>query len=287
MTRHIDIRDRAYLSGSEVVGLNFIKDSKKYVFRKYYRTGLRSHIFEILAIDDVKKETHGEVKDGIRLFPRAKPRKILRILRNRFENKEQVYREIKKYKILLEFLGPDQMAESEEFIADYTGTGTPQIILCGLQDYIDGEILDPWTLQGKNRFQDFFKSLAQKDSAYRISMQKALENIARFIGKIRKMIDQSGYIPDLAGFGNLIVTPRGDIKLVDINNIVEISFDNTIPIDDKGYPSCDVSVSVLSMLEQDILQTEIDMDDPLYKIFLSPERRKKVRALEKNFNMNL
>ena len=101
------------------------------------------------------------------------------------------------------------------------------------------------------------------------------------------MIIDTGYIPDLAGIGNLILTPDGGLKLVDINNIVKIKLDNTILIDDKGYPSCDVSVEVLSILERDILQKDISMDDPLYRIFFPAKRRKKVKALEKKFYKNL
>ncbi|MCK5099438.1 MAG: hypothetical protein KAR45_15125 [Desulfobacteraceae bacterium] len=153
-----DIRDQAYLSGSEVLKLNFVNDSSRYVFRKHYRSGLRSHILEILTAEDVLKETQGEIKDGIRMFPRAKPKKIFRILRNRFENKEEVFHEIEKYHLLLKFLGADLIAESEEFIVDYTGTGTSQIVLCGLQVYIEGEILDPWQSFDKNYLMNLFKS---------------------------------------------------------------------------------------------------------------------------------
>ena len=132
-----DIRDQAYLTESEVLKLNFINDSSHYIFRKYYRSGLRSHILEILAAEDVLKEIHGEITEGIRMFPRAKPKKMLRILRNRFKNKEAVFQEIKKYQLLLKFLGPAFIAESEEFIVDYTGTEKSQIVLCGLQEYIE------------------------------------------------------------------------------------------------------------------------------------------------------
>ena len=114
-------------------------------------------------------------------------------------------------------------------------------------------------------------------------VDKARKNIKNFVKKIREMITLTGYIPDLAGIGNLILTPEGDLKLVDINNIVEIKLNDTIPLDDKGYPSCDVSIEVLSILERDILQQEIHMDDPLYRLFLSPERRKKVKAIENEF----
>jgi len=282
-----DIRDQAYLTESQVLKLNFINDSSHYIFRKYYRSGLRSHILEILLAEDVLKETHGEITEGIRMFPRAKPKKMLRILRNRFKNKEAVFQEIKKYQLLLKFLGPDFIAESEEFIVDYTGTGKSQIVLCGLQEYIEGEILDPWGLGGENFLLDLFKSSTCPDSQLAARVEKARKNIAIFVKKIRQMISDTGYIPDLAGFGNLILTIEGNLKLVDINNIVEIKLNNSIPIDDKGYPSCDVSVEVLSLLEKDIIQKNIQIDDPLYRVFLSPERKIKVKALEKQFYKSL
>ncbi|MBC8438325.1 MAG: hypothetical protein H8D87_01370 [Deltaproteobacteria bacterium] len=282
-----DIRDQAYLTESEVLKLNFINDSSRYIFRKYYRSGLRSHILEILLAEDVIKETQGEITEGIRMFPRAKPKKMLRILRTRFKNKEAVFQEIKKYQLLLKFLGPDFIAESEEFIVDYTGTGKSQIVLCGLQEYIEGEILDPWGLGGKNFLLDLFKSSTCPDSQLAARVEKARKNIAIFVKKIRQMISDTGYIPDLAGFGNLILTIDGNLKLVDINNIVEIKLNNSIPIDDKRYPSCDVSVEVLSLLEKDILQKNIQMDDPLYRVFLSRERKIKVKALEKQFYKSL
>jgi len=101
------------------------------------------------------------------------------------------------------------------------------------------------------------------------------------------LLFDTGYIPDLAGFGNLILTLEGNLKLVDINNIVEIKFNDSIPIDDKGYPSCDVSIEVLSLLEKDILQKNVQIDDPLYQFFLSPLRKIKVKALEKQFYKSL
>ena len=63
----------------------------------------------------------------------------------------------------------------------------------------------------------------------------------------------------------------------------QYSFHDTIPIDDKGYPSCDVSMDVLSILERDILQKGLPPDDPLYRHFLTPERKKEVKRLEKIF----
>jgi len=277
----MDIRDRNILSGDEVLRLNFINGSGSYIFRRYYRSGLRSLIFEVLLAEEVEKETTGESIDGIKIFPRAKPKKMFRILRNRFDSKEQILREIKKYNILLSYLGPDLIATSEEFIVDYSVMGKQQIVLCGLQEYIEGEILDPWQLPGENHLKDIFTSLPETDMALNIWFRKVKQNIARFVEKIRQMIGETGYIPDLAGIGNLIITREGGFKLVDINNIVPLKLDNIILIDDKGYPSCDVSVDVLSILERDILQNSLPPDDPLYRHFLTPERKKEVRRLEK------
>lgn len=287
MTTAIDIRDQVYVSGKDVQALNFINASGGYIFRKYYRSGLRSHIFEVLLAEDVLKETQGEIKDGIRMFPRARPKKMFRILRGRFKTRESVFNEIKKYTILLNALGPDLIAESEEFMVDYTGTGKNQIVLCGLQEYVEGEILDPWQLSGEAYLHDLFKSTLQSCIPHQVRVQKARENIAGFVEKTRKMIVDTGYIPDLAGIGNLILTPDAALKLVDINNIVAIKFDDTILIDDKGYPSCDVSIDVLSILERKILQKNINMNDSLYRLFLSPDRKKKVKRLEKDFYKNL
>ncbi|MBU8848702.1 MAG: hypothetical protein KOO65_05515 [Desulfobacterales bacterium] len=225
--------------------------------------------------------------DGIRMFPRARPKKMFRILRNKFKSKEEIFREIKKYHILLKFLGPKFIAESDEFIVDYTGTGTTQIVLCGLQEYIEGEMLDPWRLFGEDYLRDLFKFNMHEDSQIQRLVRKIQKNIAKFVKRTRHMITDTGYIPDLAGVGNLILTPDGSLKLVDINNIVKINFSDTILIDDKGYPSCDVSVEVLSILGRDILHKDICMDDPLYRVFLSPERRIKIKALEKEFYKNL
>jgi len=282
-----DLINKTFLSENELQKLNFVNDSGRYVFRKYYRSGLRSHIFEVLTADDVLKETNGEVIDGIRMFPRAKPKKMFRILRNRFKNREVVLWEIKKYKLLLKFLGSELIAESDEFIVDSPGKETNQIVLCGLQEYIEGELLDPWKISGKDYLWDLFKSNTYENFQLQELVQKAQNSIALLVEKIRHMITETGYIPDLAGVGNLVLSLDGGIKLVDINNIVEIKLDNNILIDNKGYPSCDVSVEVLSILERNILQKDILPYDPLYQLFLSPERRKKVKALEKEFYKKL
>ncbi len=289
MNQPIDIRDQAHLSGSEVKNLNFIKASKALVFRKYYRSGLRSHIFEVLLARDVLKETQGEISDGIRMFPRARPIKMFRILRNRFKNKEAIFQEIKKYNILLKFLGPDLIALSEEFLADYTGMGKNQILLCGLQEYVEGQILDPWRLFGDHSLTELFVSMPQKNMAnHQRWVEKAKKNVEIFVQGIRRMITLTGYIPDLAGIGNLILTPGGDLKLVDINNIVELNTKDTISLDDKGYPSCDVSIEVLSILEREVLQQDITLEeDPLYRFFLAPKRRERVKKIEREFYANL
>ena len=281
-----DIRDQAYLSGEDVKQLNFIKDSRQYVFRKYYRSGLRSHIFEVLLAGDVEKETQGVILDGIRVFPKAVPIKMFRIFRSRFDSKDEIFFEIKRYKTLLDHLGPAFIARSEEFITDYRGTGTTRILLCGLQEYIHGEILDPWRLSGRENLTALLSSMphpGDMDSR----LQTAVTSVRDFVRGIRELITTTGYIPDLAGVGNLIITPGGGIKLVDINNIVEIKKDHTVHLDDKGYPACDVSIQVLSILETKLLNKNLSRTDPLFKLFLHPERLETVKAIEREFYKTL
>lgn len=282
-----DIRDQACLSGQEVRELNFIKASRRYEFRKYYRSGLRSHIFEVLLSEDVETENTGVLEDGVRIFPRAAPQKMFRIFRSRFSSTQEIFNEIKRYKILLSHLGPRFIARSEEFIADYRdGPGRSSILLCGLQEYVAGEILDPWRLSGSQSIDALLSSMASpRDLGKRT--QTALENIRIFTKRIRSLVAQTGVIPDLAGVGNLILTPEGDIRLVDINNIVAVKQDDTVHLDDKGYPACDVSVQVLFILEKELLNEKAGKTDPLFRIFLTPERLTRVKKIEQEFYKGL
>ena len=225
-----DILDQAHLSVAEVKRLNFIKDSRMYEFRKYYRSGLRSHIFEVVPVRELIRETKGEVRNGIRRFPKARPLKMFRIFRSRFKTKDDIFREIKKYKLLLRYLGPRFIAQSEEFIADYRGEGVSRIVLCGLQEFVAGRILDPWRL-GPAPLETFYGHTGTNNDG---PARKAVLNISEFISRVRQMIRSTGYIPDLAGIGNLILTPKGGLKLVDINNIVEIRLDDIIRLDNRG-----------------------------------------------------
>ncbi len=283
MQKKKDIRDRAHLSGEEVKKLNFIHNSDTYVFRKHYRSGLRSHIFEVIFASDLDKEIHGEMKHGIRIFPRAEPVKMFRILRQRFDDYDGIFREIKKYNLLLKWLGSDFIATSEEFIADYRETGRSQIVLCGLQEFVKGDILDPWRLFNKQCLNDIFKTRGCDGIETDECVETIHSSIQSFVKRIREMINRTGFIPDLAGLGNLIITPDGRLKLVDINNIVRINMDDIIRIDDKGYPSCDVSIQVLAILEQVVLDKDIKADDPFYGIFLTPDRKQTVKDLERAF----
>jgi hypothetical protein len=94
-------------------------------------------------------------------------------------------------------------------------------------------------------------------------------------------------VPDLAGVGNLLLTPEGEVKLVDINNISKVSFGSAIPIDDKGYPVCDKSIQALALLEQKILVKAIDKKDAVYKAFFEPQRMMRVKALEDKFHFSM
>lgn len=282
-----DIRNQAHLSGKDVKLLNFIKDSDRYVFRKFYRSGLRSHIFALLMAGDVKKESQGVMDDGIRIFPRARPVKMFRIFRNRFGSTQEIFQEIQRYKNMLSYLGPGFIALSEEFIADYRDkSGNCRKLLCGLQEYVDGQILDPWRLSGPENICALLSAMAHElDDDLRL--KRALENISMFITRVRGLMEQTGYIPDLAGVGNLILTPEGGIKLVDINNIVAVKADKYIHLDDKGYPACDVSVQVLARIEKAILNQDNSKTDPLFKLFLTPNRLAQVKSIEQAFYRQL
>jgi hypothetical protein len=118
-------------------------------------------------------------------------------------------------------------------------------------------------------------------------IQRAQERAKKFIEGVKRMILEANHVPDLAGVGNLLLTPEGEVKLVDINNISRVSFGPTISIDDKGYPVSDKSIQALSLLEQKILARAINKKETVYKTFLDSQRVRDVKVLEDRFHFTM
>ena len=287
-----DIRHKSLVTHEDVTALNFIRKSVTHVFRQYHKQGLRSHIMEVLNSDDVLKQNKGEVIDGTRFFPWAEPLKMLRIFRTKFDSLEEAFDEIRKLRIVETYLPEDSYAKSFEFIVDYIRNGTRDIILCGLQEYVDGEVLNPWALTDENLVADLYSRMKVKGRhASEMTVEQRIKRFQKkveaFIDGAKKMIVETRYVPDFAGVANLLVTAQGDIKLVDINNISKVSFGPDIVLDDKGYPVCDKSIEAIWMLEKGLLDTPVDDTNPLYKRFLNPQRVKEVRYFEEKFHSDL
>jgi hypothetical protein len=287
-----DIRDKAHIRHEDIIELNFIRKPGAYVFRKYHKQGLRSQIMELLDPDDVIKQNKGEIINGILFFPRAMPLKMLRIFRTRFDTLSDVFEEIRRFKLIEKYLPSDSYAKSEEFIMDYIWNGNRDVILCGLQEYVTGEALNPWETTGINQLAFFFAGISNsKGNSLGMTVDQLVtrfrKNVENFVNSVKKMILEANYVPDLAGLENLLVTPGGAIKLVDINNVSRVSFGPDISLDDKGYPVCDKSIEAISILEQKLLDKPIDNTETLYKIFLDPLRMKDVSDLEENFHSSL
>ena len=219
-----DIRNKPSISHSDVVALNFVISSTSYVFRRHFRQGLRSHIMEVLYPGDVEAENTGTVIEGVRWFPQAVPRNIFRIFRSRFKTLGEVWVEVERVRMVSHYLAPDFMAHSTECIVEYHGPDESELMLCGFQEYIDGEMIDPWTiLDAAALLPSLYTAMRERKVTMSLSRDEwvdgAREKGLQFIEKIKSMMTRSGHIPDLAGVGNLIITASGDICLVDINNI--------------------------------------------------------------------
>jgi hypothetical protein len=287
-----DIREKASLNHEAVVSLNFIRDSDIYLFRRHYRQGLRSHIMEVLKSMDVARERNGVEIDGVKWFPRAKPTRMLRIFRTKFKRLEEAIEEIGTVKMIEKYLGPDQIAASMEFLVDYLVEGKRDFLLCGLQEYVEGEVLDPW---GSITRTHLARLLARMNKGSGDRSETTLERwIQRvrigaesFLRSVKRMISEAGHVPDLAGVGNILLTPAGDLKLVDINNVSKVSFESRIEVDDKGYPVCDTSIKALSLLEQKMLERSVDMKETIYRTFLDAQRMKEVRILQEQFDSSM
>lgn len=283
-----DIRDKPFIGHDDVIGLNFIKNPCPYVFRRHFRQGLRSHILEILKPADMEREIIGTVVDGVRWFPKARPHKIFRIFRARLKTLAKALDEIARVKIIEQYLAPAYLAKSNEFVVDYMGPEGPDLMLCGFQEFVDGEIIDPWgILDSGDLVALLYHSLRRgwEPSAPSKArwVQDTRSKAAAFIAKIKQMILEQRHVPDLAGVGNLVMVPTGEIKLVDMNNISRVSFDAEIQLDDRGYPVCNKSIEALSLLERNLLDRSIDTSESIYRHFLDPQRRKEVQDLEKIF----
>lgn len=290
-SHHHDVRDKPRLSHEDVLALNFIKAPSPYVFRRHYRSGLRSHIMEVLDPADLEKEKSGVLAGGVRCFPKARPIRMLRIFRRRFVDLLDATEELKRVKTIEAYLAPRHLARSDEFLVDYLGTGARDIILCGLQEFVEGEIVDPWRSLEERQFSCLLKRMGQEISPSQGAGESMLRDLRDLnqglVAGIRKMILERHCIPDLAGLGNLLLTPSGHIKLVDINNISRVSPEGPISTDDRGYPVCDKSIQAFSLLEQWVIGRPLDAEDRIYLPFLNPERMRMVRELEERFHRSM
>lgn len=286
----IDVRDIPNLSSRDVLSLNFIKDPGRYVFRRHYRQGLRSHVMEVLHPDDVAKEKRGIVTDGIRWFPRAKPLKMLRIFRSRFHDRHDALAEIRRVLLVERYLGPDYYARSCEFLVDCRIAGRYEIVLCGLQEYVEGLPVDPWGMINARRLaENLIRPGVGQGQPASLDYDRLTDTIQShaetFLNCIKAMITETGHIPDLAGEGNLILTAQGRIKLVDINNVSQLRTDGGIYIDEKGYPVCDKSIEALFLMENGFTKKKTGGQEPLYRSLQDEYRMKQVNRLERKFHL--
>lgn len=287
-----DVRNKTTLNANDVYRLNFIRHPSKYVFRRHYRQGLRSHIMEVLDPMDVAREKNGVVSDGIKWFPRAKPLKMLRIFRARFDSIQKAREELHRVTIVASFLGPTRYARSNEFLVSYYCKDRYETLLCGLQEYIEGLNIEPWGFLNPERLADNLMRPRLGNRQTSITDKSVLvtrirRNAESFVHHVRKMVFATELIPDLAGDGNLILTDAGNIKLVDINNISPVSLTSRIYLDEKGYPVCDKSVEALFEIEKNLAGHSPDDNDRLYRTFLEPGRLFTVNAIEKEFHRSV
>jgi hypothetical protein len=283
-----DIREILYIGHDDVIGLNFIKNPSPYVFRRHFRQGLRSHIIELLKPAHVKQEIAGTLVNGRRWYPKARPQKIFRIFRTRLATLSQALDEIARVKILERYLAPSFLARSEEFVVDYSGPAGREILLCGFQEFVEGEILDPWSVLDPETlmaamYRRLHRGISSSAQAEVRWIMDARAMAVLFISRIKQMVMEKNHLPDLAGVGNLVMVASGEIKLVDMNNITRVALNRQIVLDDRGYPVCDKSVEALSLLERNLLNRTINISEAIYRNFLDPQRMKEVRDLETAF----
>lgn len=244
---------------------------------------------EVLDPADVAMESAGVAQDGCRWYPKASPLKVLRLFRTKFSTWQDAYEDIQRFKVIKFFLSTEYLAVSEEFIADYTEHDTHRIMLCGLQEFVKGQVLDPWALTGECLLEKYNPCLLTETPDIHPDAWAALvqHHAGQFVDRIKRMISEARLIPDLAGIGNLILSTDGVIKLVDINNICHVNFHAPPQPDEKGYPTCDKSIEALSRIETHILGRPVLPSDPIYGVFLTPERIRTATDMGKKFHATI
>ncbi len=294
MSQHVpnDIRDRGTITHEDVLGLNFIRKPSPHHFRGHFREGLRSRIIQVLDPFDVEAETNGLMQAGIKRYPLARPLRMLRIFRKPISSLMDITDEIVNYQIIQKHLPSAYYASSSEFLVDYIKPDKCEIVLCGLQEFVDGEALDPWNPEILESIRSYYRShIPPGHGAVEVFVDRKIDILQQhtraFIQHLKNMARTARRLPDLAGVGNILYTPAATIHLVDINNISKIPASDDIPIDDKGYPACDKSIEALSLIEKGILGRPVDLQEDLYRFFLNPERMQRVKDIEKGFQARI
>ena len=109
----VDIRDKSRLNHEDVLRLNFVRSPGVCFYRRHYRAGLRSHLMEVLDPAGLENERRGVIIGGLKCYPRAEPSRILRIFRRRFTSLEDVQGEIRRVKMIEQYLSPHHLAKSQ------------------------------------------------------------------------------------------------------------------------------------------------------------------------------
>jgi hypothetical protein len=215
---------------------------------------------------------------------------MLRLFRTRFGSAREALEELERVKLVTRFLVPDHVAMSNEFLVDYRKSHARDILLCGLQEYVEGEVLDPWSPLDRPQILSLFRRMAREDARKDEDgaerwLQRVRLQARELVFRLKRMILEAHHVPDLAGVGNLLVTRGGQIRLVDINNISRVTFAPAVPLDDRGYPVCDKSIEALFLLETKLTGSAASTEENIYKTYLDPERMKRVREAERRFQL--
>ncbi len=246
------IRYQQSVSHDEVVGAGLA--SPNYHYQRHYLQGMRSHVIEVIPQQRWDDYTNGVVIDELRQWPKPVPVAMLRILKEEFAHIDDALAEARKTNLLQQHMD-GYVAKSLEFIA---GTQN-DFYLCGSQKYIKGEIFGPWGA---------------------INLKIDSEKTRGFVTTVKNMVIKTGYIPDLVGNGNIIVSENGSLTLVDINNIQKVGINHQIKLDNKLYPIVDLSIEALFRIEQMIGSVD---DWSLYNHYRDPVRINEVTAIEKEW----
>ncbi len=218
--------------------------------------GRSSRIYGHFTPESIDLEKNGiRYLDGIRHFPLAVPQRIMKLRKEPLSDGAKAYLEIDELYGYLSNFHPDDVVKTSLFVLQR-----------GEKHYL-GSVQD--AVAGFRAYDPFSPNYARQ-----------FDNIGRILISVADAAKKTGKIIDLGGAGNFMIMDNS-LVFIDCLDLLEITYDPFIKIDETGYPRLDLAVQAMHRMEIGIMGSE-DIGSSMYGHFLQDKRLEEVRGILEN-----